>query len=69
MSDDGGYGTNVARFLADHPRHVLAAGDGGCGYTAQRKDASGRGTGPKVHGLSLDELAGRLETAQERASR
>jgi hypothetical protein len=62
MSAD--YGDNVGRFKADHPGVVLLAGRGGFGYTAQQGDDRGRGAGPKVTALTLDELHTLLERAE-----
>jgi hypothetical protein len=55
------YEYNVGKFLRDHQDYVLMAGPVGAGYTAQRRDDQGRGTGPKVSAPTLDKLAERLE--------
>jgi hypothetical protein len=46
----GGYGSDVRRWLADHPGHILLAGDHSIGYMTRRED------GTEVSALTLDEL-------------
>jgi hypothetical protein len=55
VSDE--YGLNVGQFIRDHPDHVVTAGTNGSGYSAQRRGSWGKGTGPRVSALTLDELA------------
>lgn len=55
------YGSNVARFLAEHAGVVLQAGPDGSGYSAQRKNRWGHGVGQPVTALTLDELAAKLD--------
>ncbi len=55
------YGLNVVQFLKDHQDWVISPGFEGVGYSAQRPDDAGRGAGPRVEALTLDELATLLE--------
>jgi hypothetical protein len=55
------YELNVGRFIQDHRDHVITAGFEGFGFTARRRDAQGRASGPAVTALTLDELAALLE--------
>jgi hypothetical protein len=56
--DDGGYGLNVGRFLADHrARWVVTAGPYGSGYTARWRGPDGTGRGQRFNAADLDALA------------
>jgi hypothetical protein len=57
------YGLDIGRFMADHQgKWVIQGGFEGFGYRAQRRDGDGRGRGPWIEDLTLDELAGKLAT-------
>ena len=50
------YGSNIGRFIKDHPKWVVAAGFEGVGFRARPK----AGEGSWVSAWTLDELAAKL---------
>jgi hypothetical protein len=59
----GEYGENVGQFIRDHRDYVIRAGFEGFGYSAQKRDANGRGKGVRIERLTLDELDAVLKEA------
>jgi hypothetical protein len=58
------YGLDIGRFMADHQsKWVVQGGFEGFGFRAQRRDGTGRGTGPWIDDLTLDGLAAKLAAA------
>ena len=58
-----GYEYNVARFMADHPGHVIRIGFENTGFSAQAKDTRGRAAGERIYARTLDELDAKLSMA------
>jgi hypothetical protein len=59
----GGWGLNVGKFVDAHPDWLIRGGTSGFGWTAQRRDASGRPRGPALRARTLDELDALIQAA------
>lgn len=65
MVDDaesaGSWALNVGGFMACHQDWLISGGPGGFGWSAQRRDATGRPRRPLVNAPTLDELDALIE--------
>lgn len=56
---------NIGQFIRSHPDHVVSAGPSGIGYSVKTKNKYGKGVGPAITALSLDELTDLLDAEDE----
>ena len=61
----GGWGLNIGGFMDAHRDWLIKGRGGGFGWTAQRRDASGRPRGPVLDARTLDELAALIRAASQ----
>jgi hypothetical protein len=59
-----GWGLNIGGFMDAHRDWLIRGRGGGFGWTAQRRDATGRPRGPVVDARTLDELAALIQAAR-----
>jgi hypothetical protein len=61
----GTYDLNVTRIISDYPDFLIRGGFEGFGYSARRRaNGTGRPGGRELTGMSLDELAAKMDDAR-----
>ena len=57
----GSWALNVGGFMACHQAWLISGGPAGFGWSAQRRDPTGRPRGPLLNAPTLDELNALIE--------